>query len=477
VTLSNTSREGTFAPGTAGFLFWQCREATFAALQAWEAAVGNFARWQGNRRTLALRQDAGEDLNAYYDRRSFSFFHLAIQGTTYFSGASTDVVAHEVGHGLLDAIRPQLWDAAFLEAGAFHEAFGDCMAVLTALNDQDTRRKLLAVTTTLKKKNFVESTAENLSDGIRRLAPGHNAAEPRHAWNDFQFQIPETLPADGGPGELIDEVHSFGMLFSACFYDLVAGIFAAQARRTEAALLASAKTAGALLADAARTAVITPRFFQSVGRAMILADDERNGGANRDRIRAAFEGHGIMLGANALLAPTTVLEGSAPAVDGAASLSPATRGDLGARLGVPRGSRLTVGVTELCGRRFARVEHAQRVPLGDVDRRLRGVSMTCRVPVIVGESGGRPAVMGELPELTATEREVRAFVASLLKNDQIELAPAAPPKGGRARRRRGRRAVCRETHRITAVGDERTLVRVRFHCGFGRARLERGVED
>jgi hypothetical protein len=210
---------------------------------------------------------------------------------------------------------------------------------------------------------------------------------------------------------------------------------------------------------------------------MILADDERNGGANRDRIRAAFEGHGIMLGANALLAPTTVLEGSAPAVDGAASLSPATRGDLGARLGVPRGSRLTVGVTELCGRRFARVEHAQRVPLGDVDRRLRGVSMTCRVPVIVGESGGRPAVMGELPELTATEREVRAFVASLLKNDQIELAPAAPPKGGRARRRRGRRAVCRETHRITAVGDERTLVRVRFHCGFGRARLERGVED
>jgi hypothetical protein len=462
VSLSNTSREGTFAPGTPGFLFWQCREAALASLQAWEASAGNLTRWQGNKRTLALRQDAGEDLNAYYDRRSFSFFHLAIQGTTYFSGASTDVVAHEVGHGLLDAIRPQLWDAAFLEAGAFHEAFGDCMAVLTALNDRATRTKLLAVTTTLRKKNFVEATAENLSDGIRRLAPEHNAAEPRHAYNDFQYQIPETLPLDGGPGELINEVHSFGMLFSACFYDLIAAIFAAQSRRTEAAVLASAKTAGALLADAAKTAVITPRFFQSVGRAMILADEQRHDGANRDAIRAAFEGHGVMFGANALLAPTTVLSGAAPDLGRAASLGASARRDLAGRLAVPSRTRLSVGVTEICGRRFARVEHTQRVPLGGIDRRLKGVSMPCRVPVIVGESGGRAAVMGELPELTATEREVQSFVESLLRNDQIEDATAA----GRARprRRTGRRRICRETHRITSVGGARTLVRVRFHC-------------
>ena len=470
VSLSNTSREGTFEPGTAGFLFWQCREAALASLQAWEAAAGNLARWQGNKRTMALRQDAGEDLNAYYDRRSFSFFHLAIQGTTYYSGASTDVVAHEVGHGLLDAIRPELWDAAFLEAGAFHEAFGDCVAVLTALNDRQTRTKLLAVTTTLRKRNFVESTAENLSDGIRRLAPDHNAAEPRHAYNDFQFQIPETLPLDGGPGELINEVHSFGMLFSACFYDLIAELFAAQPRRTEAALLAAAKIAGALLADAGRTAVITPRFFQSVGRAMILADDQRNGGANRDRIRAAFERHGVMLGANALLAPTTVLAGAAPAVGRAASLGASARRDLAERLAVPAGSRLAVDVTELCGRRFARVEHTQRVALGGIDRRLRGVTMTCRVPVIVGESGGRAAVMGELPELTATEREVQSFVESLLRNDQIEDAAATGADRGKPRRRSGRRRICRETHRITSVGGTRTLVRVRFHCRCPRPR-------
>ena len=317
-TFSNTAPEGTFGIGTAEFLFWQCREGGLAALEAWETFAGTLTRWQGNRKKLPLLQDVGVDVNAFYDRASFSFFHRTIGPKTFFSGASTDVVSHEVGHGLLDSIRPDLWDVPFLEAGAFHEAFGDCTAILTALNDPDTRKKLLAATTTLRKKNFVESTAEELSDGIRRLMPTHNAAEPRHAFNTFQFQIPETLPDDGGPGKLIDEVHSFGMLFSGCFYDLVAAFFADQTAKTEAKLLASAKTAGALLVEGARTAAITPRFFQSVGRSMVLADEQLNGGANRDRIRAAFQRHKIMLGANALLAPAAALAGAAPGLGRAA---------------------------------------------------------------------------------------------------------------------------------------------------------------
>jgi hypothetical protein len=45
-----------------------------------------------------------------------------------------------------------VFEVNFLEAGAFHEAFGDCMAMLTALRDQETRQKLLAVTADLKKR-------------------------------------------------------------------------------------------------------------------------------------------------------------------------------------------------------------------------------------------------------------------------------------------------------------------------------------
>lgn len=466
-TFSNPSAEGTFAPGTPEFLFWQCREAGLAALEAWETAAGHFTRWQGNRRRLLLLQDQGVDINAFYDRRSFSFFHRAIDGKTFFSGASTDVVAHEVGHGLLDAIRPDLWDAPFLETGAFHEAFGDCVAVLTALDDRETRKSLLAVTTTLRRKNFVESTAEDLSDGIRRLVPTHNAAEPRHALNSFQFQIPETLPNNGGPGELINEVHSFGMVFSGCFYDLIAAIFTDQAKQTEASLLTSAKTAGSLLVAGASTAVITPRFFQSVGRAMVLADDQQSGGQNRDRIRDAFQRHNIMLGANALLAPVAILAGAAPGVGRAATLGAATRKDLMERLGGGRGARLSVGVAELSGHRFARVVHTQQIALGSLDKRLKGVTIAAPVPVMVGDSGGRAAVMGQLPELVSTEREVQAFVESLLSNGQIELGRPASAAAARARgavASTQKKKVPRETHRVTSVGGKKVLARVRFQC-------------
>jgi len=462
-TFSNAPADGTFEPGTPEFLFWQCREAGLAAVEVWETFAGKLTRWQGNRKKLPLLQDEGVDVNAFYDRASFSFFHRTIGTKTFFSGASTDVVSHEVGHGLLDAMRPDLWDAPFLETGAFHEAFGDCIAVLTALNDIETRKKLLAATTTLRKRNFVETTAEELSDGIRRLQPTHNAAEPRHAFNTFQFQIPETLPDDGGPGKLINEVHSFGMLFSGCFYDLIAAIFADQSAKTEAKLLASAQTASALLVGGAKTAPITARFFQSVGRSMVLADQQVNGGANRDRISAAFQHHNIMLGSNALLAPATALAGAAPGVRRAA-ISPATRKDLMARLGAPRGARLSVEGAEIGGHRFVRAVHTQEVPLGSLDNRLKGVTIAAAVPVMVGESGGRAAVMGHLPESVSTEREVHSFVESLLAHGQIEFAD----RGSRPRRMVAnvtnvRKPVSRETHRVKTVGGKKVLERIRFH--------------
>ena len=466
-TVSNPSPEGTFAPGTPGFLFWQCREAGLAALEAWETFAGQLTRWQGNRKKLPLLQDVGVDVNAFYDRDSVSFFHRTIGTKTFFSGASTDVVSHEVGHGLLDSIRPELWDAPFLEAGAFHEAFGDCTAILTALNDLDTRKKLLAATTTLRKRNFVESTMEELADAIRRLQATHNAAEPRHAFNTFQFQIPETLPDDGGPGKLIDEVHSFGMVFTGCFYDLIAAIFADQSAKTEAKLLTAARTAGALLVEGAKTAPITPRFFQSVGRAMVLADQQLNAGANRDRIRAAFQKHNVMLGANALLAPAAALAGAAPRLGRRAAIGAATRKDLAARLGAARGARLSVEGAEVAGQPFARVLHTQIVTLGALDNRLKGVTIAADVPVMVGASGGRAAVMGHMPEPVSTEREVHAFVESLLTHGQIEFDGSRPRRGAALASAVGtKKPVSRETHRVKSVGGKKVLERVRFHCRF-----------
>jgi hypothetical protein len=243
--------EGLFNPGSPEFLFWQCREAALMAVARWEDLDGHLSQWARatpNRRRLALLQDEGVDLNAFYDGQSLSFFHFQTGAKKTFSGANTDVVAHETGHALLDAIRPDLWDTNFPEVGAFHEAFGDCMALLTALSDRTTRMALLAASPDLGSSNFLEATAEDLSDGVRKeLGPNHPAAQPRHALNSFRWQLPTTLPPSGPPQVLSSEVHSFGRVFSGCFYDTIRNIFASSANKTEATLSAVAQTAGKLL--------------------------------------------------------------------------------------------------------------------------------------------------------------------------------------------------------------------------------------
>src|SRR5258708_10796527 len=168
-TFTNPAIQGQFAPGTPEFLFWQCREAALAALDTWESFAGNLAAWSAEAadpNNLPLLQNAGNVLNAFYDRQSFSFFQFVTTTKSTYSGASTDVVSHEVGHGLLDSVRTDLFDSLFLEAAAFHEAFADCMALLTAFSDQQSRQALLAVAPDLGTANFIETTPTHLSHAL-----------------------------------------------------------------------------------------------------------------------------------------------------------------------------------------------------------------------------------------------------------------------------------------------------------------------
>ncbi len=300
------------------------------SVQVWEELHQSLTSWAAeatNPKKLKLVQDGGDDLNAFYDREHLAFFHHTTGTHTTFSGASTDVVAHEAGHAFLDLLRPELFVSNVTEHGAFHEAFGDCIAILVALFDKATRKALLALSPNLGAANFVESTAEDLSDGVRRaLGASHPAAKPRRALNTFQFQLPTSLPTSGPPDRLTSEIHSFGRIFSGCFYDTIRNIFnELPGAKNEAALLKAAKTTGKLLVKGATQAPLSVRFFQSVGRAMVLADDAVNGGANRSAIGQAFTGHGVHLGSSGALLPRASLAGKAPKPGkAAAKVSPAT---------------------------------------------------------------------------------------------------------------------------------------------------------
>jgi len=457
--------EDTFDPTTQtdGFLFWQCREAALAALEAWEdVSGGTFASWQGLQgpmKKLELRPDDGVELNAFYNRVSLSFFHFPTGGETFLSGASTDVVAHEAGHGILDAIRPDIWDSAGFEVNAFHEAFGDCVAILTALLDGPTRA---AVLSSLTQKNLVEVTAENLSAGIKKVAPNHNASVPRRALNKFKWQLPSTLPdfdsTGDGPGKLINEIHSFGQVFSGCFYDTIVNLFQANGGSTDGQLQSATRTAGRLLGRAVATAPADVRFFREVGRAMVKADETDNAGANRDAVKAAFEGHDITLGTGAMLAPVAALAGAAPSIKAAAAtLGAAGKKDLLARIGAV-GGKLAMSALRIGTETVAEAIHERLVPLDGLSTKLKGVVAKATESVLVGDSNGRAAILGTLPEPSATFDEVATFVRSLLKQGAIDFGGKKAVAGVAKTR------VDPVTHEIKMVNGQKVLTRVRFAC-------------
>lgn len=473
LSVAGNEPQGVHAPGSAGFVRWQARQAAVLALETWEKATGvpltSWAPEATNPQTMLLLPDFDVGINAFYDRSSFSFYHQRIGDSTVFSGASTDVVAHEVGHGVLDALRPDLWDTPYLEVGGFHEAFGDITSIVTALSDKATRKALLAASPDLGTANFVEGMGESLSDAFLRVAgPTHSASKPRRALNSFQWQLPETLPRDGGPDDLFAEVHSIARLMSGCFYDVVRGMFAAAGSRGETRLWTVTKAAARLFHKATLTAPEVPRFYRAVGRAMVLADGGMNGGANREIIGKAFANHGLALGSSALLAPELALAGDAPRFDrtaGEASVQPATTQDLRRRIGAAPEARATVSMVDLDEAEVAKVSFRTEVALDDVDPRLQGVVAYVEVPALIGASGFSAALL-HAPRAGTPTDEVHEFVRSLLANGQVDTGAGSLSGAGTSRGAAAEAEPVAEmpTHSIVQRDGRQELRRVRFSC-------------
>ena len=470
-----------YPAGSDGALAWQSREAALAAVEMFEGLHGPVTKWarSSRTRTLNLGRDEGVDLNAYYDGESVMFFHHPVGARTFFSGASTDVVSHEVGHALLDTIRPALWDSNYSEVAAFHEAFGDCIAMLTALADDEIRWRMVK---RVGQRNFVETWGEDLAWAVRKvLGKKHNASKPRQARNTFQWALPATLPDDGPGGALINEPHCFGQVFTGCFYDVIAALYA-KGPKNEAALWNAAGVAAKALFAAAKAAAITPRFYQAVGRAMALHDTS-DAGVLRGAVHDAFDNHGIALGSAATAVPRAMVAGRRlrSAAVASPALMPATSADLRLRLGAARGAPLHVRAVALGGERFVEASHQRRVDLTGLAGYLRGVSALGSEPVLVAPVRGAMAIMSSVPEATATSDEVQSFVRGLVARDEIAHGAARTAASGRGvpGRRAGVEAAApggAVTHKVVRDQSGGLLRRVRFACGCGRTHFRLPID-
>jgi hypothetical protein len=451
------ARAGEYPPHTAEFDYWQARTALIDGLRLWQQIDGAYLpRWWGNQATLPVLTNAGDDLNAFYDRASLQFFAHTFDGVTVHSAESADVVVHEQGHAFLDAIRPDFFDVPFIEVGALHEAFGDCVALLASLEDGISRERALAASADLGAPQFLESLAEQLGDAIlREFGPGSvEDGGLRHALNTFRWSDPTTLPPSAPADQLSGEVHSFSRVFTGAVYDSLRNVFAT-GPSTSAGLRKASRTIGKLLISAIRAVPATPRVFDGVGRRMLQADVGANRGRNVEAIRDGFLAHGLDLGA-----PSTSLE--VPVTGTARDATRRLRG----RLQAPASARLEVTPvdTESHGP-IAHVAAFRPVSLTG-EPGLEGVRVMVPGVARVRRSGRSiTGVLGEVtPASTEAEREARALARVLLANGDIAAAPT--------RRTRGRRADIvaapqrpspfPPTHEIRRIGGENTLVRRGF---------------
>ena len=257
-------------------------------------------RWRRTS-TLLINPRAGVDLNAYYDGRSLNFFYYADPrlGGAMYTVDSADIVTHECGHGILDCFRPYLWDAAFLEAGAFHEFFGDFCAIIHAFSHDEMINKAIAETGgDLKKSNVISRLAEQFGNVISKLTTdGRSPDYLRSAINSFKYVDPATLPEDAPDNQLAAEVHSFARVMLGAVYDIIVMIYDDySARGTNQ--LDSARAAKGIIArymmKAVQNAPLNARFFASVAKTLLWADVTLNNRVYHDRMHQIFMNRGIL---------------------------------------------------------------------------------------------------------------------------------------------------------------------------------------
>jgi hypothetical protein len=289
-----------YSPGTPEFRYWSMAEAAERGATFWRGLLPADITWQLGP-TLPLLMDAGDDLNAYYDRQALNFFHNTVQGRTVYSGESPDIVCHEQGHAILDALRPELFDAGTIEAAAFHESFGDMSALLVALQLQSMRTAVLADTeNSLGRSSRLSRLAEQLGWAIRQTRPDAVEADClRNAVNSFVYTNPEGLPANAPAIQLSSEPHSFSRVFTGAFFEALAGAYrSAGSNRGEGDLQAVSIDIARLLIAGVLQAPIVPEYMSQVAAAIVAAADAGGGnvppGKYGDVLKSAFVRRGIL---------------------------------------------------------------------------------------------------------------------------------------------------------------------------------------
>jgi hypothetical protein len=445
-----------YNPGTAAFSYWVAAEALARGINFWGALLPAGTTWSTSNPMRVILVDAVPDLNARYIRRDgLHFYQRTVANIDLRSGESPDIVCHELGHAVLDAVRPQLFNAADAETGAFHESFGDMSAILCALQHEAMRRRIIEETHgRLNVNSRLSRLAEQLGWGIRQLSPtAVDRDSLRNAANRFFYRRIDSLPPSAPANLLSSEVHSFSRVFTGAFLDVLARMFNAIGSSNEATLLAVSRELGQLIIDGVRAAPITTGYFSQVAAAMIQADQARFGGRNRPVLTGAFVERGI-LSVDSAIAMANAPVPRAVGLQTAANMA-YMEGAMGSPTAYVYGDEV--------------IDDAYRLGYGatpELPSKPLSIGGTLTINV---HSPVEPARFDVVSSMIASgptnaldaDTAVRLFVEGLIQRREIDLGPAMWQVG-----KTGTKDSGGATHTLVAEGGKQVLKRNHFECGF-----------
>lgn len=259
----------------------QCYITIANCLNYVEKAVGTKGAW-ARCKQLAVLPEAGKDLNAFYDGKQLAFFFDRDPATkqVIFTANSTDIVAHETGHALLDSYRPDLWNVQGLEIWAFHEAFGDILAMVNSMQHETILRNALEETGgDLRKSNVITRLAEEMGKTVYRMTGDGSDKYLRDSSVVYQYSNPNLLPKDGPAEQLVAECHSFGRVFSNMWYEIFCSFFdyhKKQSKEDLEAMKLSRDLTFRIFMMALPNMPRTGRFYESASKALIAVAKAHN---------------------------------------------------------------------------------------------------------------------------------------------------------------------------------------------------------
>lgn len=279
------------------------RAAKTSAFATVAGTVSEFAKrfgdfkWSFNEQHLGVHGDGGKFLNAFYRRENQAvvFYHHPdpVLKTMVFSGGSGDVGSHESGHAILDGVRPQYFDCVTPEPRAFHESFGDCLAIhMALLNDKVLDMVMQQTGGDLSKPNAAAQIAEELGQAVNHTGGNTGGEYLRNANHDLKWSDPSKLESEkGGPNEVGWGRHSFGRVWTGAHFEVLKGVVAEKRKEgldPRAAIVAANEEVFQRLADMLKEAPQGDFTYKDMAHALLRSEDKNHGNKYGQLIRDVF---------------------------------------------------------------------------------------------------------------------------------------------------------------------------------------------